>query len=320
MKNRISVVIPTFNRARYLIKAIDSVLCQSFNNYEIIVVDDGSTDNTREALLPYQNKINYIYQENKGVSEARNTGILASKGDYIAFLDSDDEWLPDKLKTQINDLNMYPDTIISCTNVTIKTSERGDVNFFQDCLSLNFKQVQSIYKPSFGILLFTSTVLVKRSAIFEVSMFDKELSIFEDIDLFFRLFTLGRIVMNPEQLVKVYRRDELNELNLTAQSKNKEKCLNNLIYIYQKILKYDLSANQRKFAKRQLSATWFDFGLYYNSLNKSKQANECFSTSFLTLPNLKNLIKMVIAKSGRSGNDFFSNRRKKQKVFRRSEL
>ncbi|MBM2835200.1 MAG: glycosyl transferase [Candidatus Brocadiaceae bacterium] len=95
---QVSVVIPTYNRAPYVIMAIESVLAQSYQDYEIIVVDDGSTDGTRDVLEPYRDRIRYMYQDNKGVSAARNTGIQESRGEWIAFLDSDDEWLPNKLE------------------------------------------------------------------------------------------------------------------------------------------------------------------------------------------------------------------------------
>jgi glycosyltransferase involved in cell wall biosynthesis len=97
----ISVIIPTYNRAQLVTKAIESVLAQTYHDYEIIVVDDGSTDNTREVLEPYMNRIKYLYQENLGPSAARNAGIRASRGEWIAFLDSDDRWLPEKLTQQI---------------------------------------------------------------------------------------------------------------------------------------------------------------------------------------------------------------------------
>ena len=92
----ISVIIPTYTREKFVTKAIDSVLKQSFRDYEIIVIDDGSTDNTREILKAYANKIKYIYQENSGVSSARNVGIQAARGLWISFLDSDDEWNEDQ--------------------------------------------------------------------------------------------------------------------------------------------------------------------------------------------------------------------------------
>ena len=97
----VSVIIPVYNSAKYIQKAIDSVLDQTYSNYEIIVVDDGSTDETRQKLQSYQNKIRYVFQENQGSATARNTGIKLAKGDLVAFLDSDDFWsMPEKLDRQ----------------------------------------------------------------------------------------------------------------------------------------------------------------------------------------------------------------------------
>src|SRR4030042_4827818 len=98
---KVSVIIPTYNRGNLVLESIQSVFAQTFSDYEIIVIDDGSTDNTREVLHPYLSKLTYIYEKNSGQSFARNIGILASKGEYIAFLDSDDLWEPEKLETQV---------------------------------------------------------------------------------------------------------------------------------------------------------------------------------------------------------------------------
>ena len=97
---KISVIIPTYQHADFLGDAIDSVLAQTYKDYELIIVDDGSTDGTREIVAAYGNQIKYIYQDNRGLSAARNTGILASKGEYIGLLDADDVWLPNKLEME----------------------------------------------------------------------------------------------------------------------------------------------------------------------------------------------------------------------------
>lgn len=97
----ISVVIPAFNAGRFIRRTIDSVLAQTYSDYEIIVVDDGSTDNTGEVVKSYGSKVRYIYQENAGDGPARNTGIAAANGEWIAFLDHDDEWLAQRLEKQI---------------------------------------------------------------------------------------------------------------------------------------------------------------------------------------------------------------------------
>jgi glycosyltransferase involved in cell wall biosynthesis len=106
----VSVIIPTYNRARYLAEAIESILNQDIRDcrIEIIVVDDGSTDNTKEVVRKYNNNIRYIYQDNRGAGPARNRGIDEATGEWVAFLDSDDRWLPGKLTLQFKVLDAFP--------------------------------------------------------------------------------------------------------------------------------------------------------------------------------------------------------------------
>ena len=111
----VSVVIPTFNRAGWLSKAIDSVLNQSYENIEILVIDDGSTDDTKLVLMPYMDKIRYLTTDHKGAAHARNTGMRAATGKYIAFLDSDDAYLPYKLAIQVPFIEGHPDIGMVCT-------------------------------------------------------------------------------------------------------------------------------------------------------------------------------------------------------------
>src|SRR3990170_3473675 len=122
--SKVSVIIPAYNSARFLPEAIESVLAQTYKDYGIIVIDDGSTDNTKETLEPYFDKIKYIYQQNQGAASARNTAIRHSQGEYIAFLDADDVWLPEKLHIQVEYLNNNPGiAMVYSPSVTI--SEDG---------------------------------------------------------------------------------------------------------------------------------------------------------------------------------------------------
>ena len=108
----VSVIIPTYNRAEIIEEAVDSVLAQDYKDFELIVVDDGSTDNTSEVLATYGDDIRVLYQENKGVSAARNRGISEAAGKLIAFLDSDDLWMPQKLTTQVEFFRHFHQTVV----------------------------------------------------------------------------------------------------------------------------------------------------------------------------------------------------------------
>ena len=107
-KDLVSVIIPTYNRAMRCKTAVESVLSQTHENVEVIVIDDGSRDNTREVICGMDGRVRYIYQSNAGVSAARNRGLEEATGDYIAFLDSDDSWLPWKLEAQLSTLRAFP--------------------------------------------------------------------------------------------------------------------------------------------------------------------------------------------------------------------
>ena len=123
---KVTIIIPTYNSSPFIGKAIDSVLAQTYTDYEIILVDDGSTDNTKEILEKYQDNITYILQPNQGVAIARNTGIRNSESEYIALLDSDDEWLPEKLELQMRTIEKNNDVGLVHTN-DIQISEEGNV-------------------------------------------------------------------------------------------------------------------------------------------------------------------------------------------------
>ena len=119
---KISIIIPTYNRAKFLLEAVNSVFNQTVKPFEIIVIDDGSNDNTKEVLENLD--VKYIYQKNRGVSSARNRGVKEAKGDWICFLDSDDIWLEDKLKEQIL-FHQNSDFLISQTDeVWIRNDKR----------------------------------------------------------------------------------------------------------------------------------------------------------------------------------------------------
>ncbi len=176
----VSVIIPTYNRGWILKEAIDSVLAQDFTDFELIVVDDGSTDNTQDILTSYKEKIIVEkHSRNKGVSAARNRGITSASGQYVSFLDSDDLWLPQKLSTQVDFFNANPDALIC------QTEEKWIRNsIFVNPKKRHKKLSGNIFEKSLYLCLVSpSAVMMKRSLFEMTGMFVESLPACEDYDM-----------------------------------------------------------------------------------------------------------------------------------------
>lgn len=195
----VSVVIPAYNAAAYIERAVDSVLQQTFSDYEVIVVDDGSTDDTSHRLAHYGSRIRYLFQENQERSAARNHGILNSKGRFIAFLDADDYWHPDKLSKQLGLVARHPEVALVYSWAQCFVGDRKLPRVLgQDFASTGGLDVFR------GLLLGKSlpalTVLADRSAVIQAGLFDREIAIIEDWDLWLRLTMHGEVAVVPEVL------------------------------------------------------------------------------------------------------------------------
>src|SRR5438067_9202421 len=182
-----SVIIPTYNRAEFLRLAIISILNQTFQNFEIIVIDDAAQDYTREVVNSLSDKrIRYIrHEENKGVSAARNTGVANSKGGYIAFLDDDDEWFPEKLQKQFDLLEACPPTtgVVYTGILVVEESSRKILakhfpkrrgNVFEEILTQNR-------------IAQTSTFFLRKECFEKAGLFDESLDFGEDHDMWLRI-------------------------------------------------------------------------------------------------------------------------------------
>lgn len=194
----VSVIIPTYNRARKLLRAISSVLYQTFIDYEVIVVDDGSNDETAACLEPLMGRIEYLrHPDNMGVSAARNKGIKASRFPFIAFLDSDDYWLPKKLSTQMDFFKRKPEAVACQTEeVWIRKGLRVNPR------KRHLKPSGEIFVPSLKLCLVSpSAVVLKRSLLDEVGLFDEDLPACEDYDLWLRISCRYPIHLIPRRLV-----------------------------------------------------------------------------------------------------------------------
>ncbi len=179
----VSVIIPTYNRAWALKKAIDSVLEQNYKNFELIVVDDGSTDDTEALVTEYAKSVKFVQQPNLGVSAARNKGISISSGALISFLDSDDYWEPEKLSAQVEFFNANPDTLICQTEeIWIRNGKKVNPKKKHKKLS------GMIFIPSLALCLISpSAVMMRKNLFAKVDMFDESLPACEDYDLWLRV-------------------------------------------------------------------------------------------------------------------------------------
>jgi glycosyltransferase involved in cell wall biosynthesis len=179
----VSVVIPTCNRAWCLGEALDSVLAQDFRDFELIVVDDGSTDGTAGLLAGYGDRIRVVSQENRGVSAARNAGIAAARGGLIAFLDSDDLWLPGKLAAQVAFFAAHPAALICQTEeLWVRNGRRVNPG------RRHRKRGGLIFEPSLELCLVSpSAVMARRELFAAVGLFDEALAACEDYDLWLRV-------------------------------------------------------------------------------------------------------------------------------------
>ena len=179
----VSVILPAFNRAWSLKRALDSILFQENANLETIVVDDGSTDDTPALLSSYGDRIRVIRQTNQGVSAARNTGIRAARGDLIALLDSDDTWLPGKISAQVDFFSTHPEALICQTEeIWIRNGVRVNPR------RRHKKHRGMIFEQSLPLCLISpSAVMMRRELLDAVGLFDEQLPACEDYDLWLRI-------------------------------------------------------------------------------------------------------------------------------------
>ncbi len=196
----VSVVLPTYNRAEYLERSIRSVLSQTYQNWELIISDDGSTDDTTRIVTSFNDpRIKYFNHSNHGVAYTRNRAIEKSTGCYLAFIDSDDEWRKDKLGIQVGMMNDHPNIdLLFCDFLNIK-GNRGSSAFEQNAAAMNLlveeKYSDTLYVIKSGLheglakdnFIATDSVILRRGILDRFGLFNEELRVSEDFELWWRL-------------------------------------------------------------------------------------------------------------------------------------
>ncbi len=279
----VSVVIPAYNAATYIAETLDSVFAQTFSDYEVIVVNDGSpdTEELERVLESYRGRVVYIKQENRGPSGARNAGILCARGHYVALLDSDDLWLPDFLAEQTKVLNANPllDLIYADAQL-FGDSELAGRTFMQTAPSTGAITFESLLRLDCSII--TTCVVAHRRALFDAGLFDTNFIRSEDYDLWLRLALRGGQFAYQR---KVLARHRLHGSSLASDPTLMFKAL---IEVYRKIARLpDVSESARNLIVEQIALRQADLALeqgkrnftvgdYARAAKDIKRANEFF--------------------------------------------
>jgi glycosyltransferase involved in cell wall biosynthesis len=274
---RVSIIIPTYNRAGYLTESVQSVLDQSFGDFELIVVDDGSTDNTKEAIESFKDPhIRYIYQENRGISAARNTGIKHSSGEYVAFLDSDDLRLPRYLEKNVELLDSRPDIGIVFSDLYVFESEtesslgsmwKGVLKYRESYL----REIESGVRRPLAALFkdgpFSNAFIVRRQVLDEAGYYDESLpNGNEDFEFYVRVLLHIRVGFVYEPLGR-YR---IHSDNLSG---NCEKMYQGRIAVVNKLINdYSFYKEYHKLIRRRLAWTHCRYGWEQTNTNGGESA------------------------------------------------
>jgi glycosyltransferase involved in cell wall biosynthesis len=209
---KVSTIIPTYNRRTQVLRAIDSVLAQTTPVDEIIVVDDGSTDGSTEAIRSrYGSRVTLFRQENAGVAAARNRGMCEARGEWIAFLDSDDVWFPTKLENQLEAIRVLGNEFGACFTDCVFTGDtKSRRSLFSEaglkcCSEFSELHDPRRYLPGGSSIMYLPSLLVLRSLVKKLNGFDEAMLISEDLDLFFRLTFETKFCLVSVPLVNVDR-------------------------------------------------------------------------------------------------------------------
>lgn len=275
----ISVIIPTFNRAKTIQRAVNSVLKQTYKDIEVIIIDDGSTDNTEDIIKEINNsKIKYIkLDKNYGACYARNVGINMAKGEYLTFQDSDDEWVEEKLQLQLNNLKANNSDIDFCSILICNKKSKRIPN---EAKIMKMKKKGIKRALLYSNFVSTQAILGKTEC-FKREMFDNEMLRLQDYDLILRMSNYFKISYTKKVLVKLFiQKDSIGNDN------------KKLIQANLRIIKKNYNLNKKE-KKILVSKRNESIGNAYLREKKIKEAKEYYIKSMLIKMNTRSLLKFL---------------------------
>ncbi len=286
----VSVVIASYNNGQFLEEGVESILNQQYKNFEIIIVDDGSTDNTKEIVIKYEiePKVRYFYQENQGQAKAKNKGIIESNGDYIAFLDADDKWTQDKLSSQLPCFNKSENIGVVFTNLN-HINEYGDVIEIpkREFFSGNLTSKLLVDNVVTGM-----SSIVKKECFDKVGIFDEQLPMGIDYDLWLRISTVYEFYF-LDKVTYLYRQWS------GQMSHNKRGRYENGIRIMKKFLENNPGLVEEKVVNEAWAHTYVGSGnAIFQKENKRIEAlneyRKALSYKLRYIPAWKSIIKLIL--------------------------
>ncbi len=283
----VSVIIHTYNNEKFIAETIESVLNQTYKDYEIIIVDDGSVDGTRDALSPYKQKIRYHYKENGGIASAKNTGISLSEAEFVAFLDHDDLWVSDKLQLQMECFKENPQVGLVYAQYTsfrdskeLRTKpEKGYSGWiFKELLAKSFIQ--------------TSTVVVKKECLNAVGPYDESFSLGDEYDMFLRISKKFQCGFVDKGLTR-YRVHDTNASNNDFLFDNEN------LGVYKKIYDNftDLDAEEKKILRKRIARYSMKVAEGLNSQGKLDESKKYQKEALRYLPFYKRITSSLSFKT-----------------------
>lgn len=285
----VSVNIPCFNSGRFIEETLKSVLSQTYTDFEIIVMDDGSTDDTGRIINSFgDSRIKYFYKNNEGLSETRNKGIVASAGEYIAFLDHDDLWLPQKLEKQIAKFEGKGLGLVFSDSYILLDGIREKMTYFDRCNPKRGFVFEDLLLENSNFIPL-STVVIRRDAFKEVGYFKKEFKIGEEYELFLRAADKYMFDYVDEPLA-IYR---IHENNFSVRKELFVKEALDILEFWKNAHPELLGRHKERFLRKE-AALFGEMANFYAMNSRKKEALENFSRSLGRYESPAVLIKKYI--------------------------
>jgi glycosyltransferase involved in cell wall biosynthesis len=295
----VSIVMPAYNVAPYIQETLDSVFAQTFKDFEVVIVNDGSPDTVEleRALGPYMNRIRYIKQENRGAGAARNEGVRAARGEFVAFLDADDLWMPDYLSEQLKFLRERNCDLVCADALHFGDSPLAGRTYMEAFMEKAPPTGEFTFTGLVGAeqSLITSGVLARREPILEVGLFDEGLRNSQDFDLWLRLVRHGSRLAYQRRVLLRYR---YHENSLSGDEINRSV---RQLRMYDKIENsFDLTPSERAEVSHLIAnrraILEFELGKLYLEQGDEKRARESFARANSLRPSSKTRLALLLSR------------------------